>query len=248
MGLFNLFNKKKQSRDLSNGYYDVDFHSHLIPGVDDGSKSIEESIEIITFFQSLGVRKMITTPHVSMEYYPNKHEDILEKFHHLKEGVLKAGIEVELSLAAEYMIDDGFRALMNQGGLLTFGDNYLLIELGSFAEHPDFSPLIFDLQSSGFNVILAHPERYSFWHSQKEMYTTLKERDVIFQLNALSLTNIYSKEVNKTAKWLIENKMIDFIGSDVHHASQKEIYRKALSSNLFDKLKEAGTVRNNELL
>jgi protein-tyrosine phosphatase len=248
MGLFNLFNKKKQSHDLLIGYYDVDFHSHLIPGIDDGSKSIEESMEIITFFQSLGVRKMITTPHISIDYYQNQHNDILERFQILKDAISSAGIKMELGVAAEYMIDDGFRTLMNNGGLLTFGNNYLLVELSSFSEHPDFSPLIFDLQSSGYNVILAHPERYSFMQTNKEMYTKLKERDVIFQLNCLSLTNVYSAEVNKTAKWLIENKMIDFIGSDVHHASQKHLFQKALTSKLFDKLKETGTIRNNGLL
>ncbi len=248
MVFFNLFSKKDNSSEVSPEYFEVDFHSHLIPGIDDGSKSIEESIEIITFFQSLGVKKMITTPHVSMEYYPNKQEYILERFLRLKSEIEKAGLAMQLEVASEYMIDDGFRTLMNQGNLLTFGDNFLLIEQGSFAEHPDFSPLIFDLQSSGFNVILAHPERYSFWHSHKDKYTTLKERDVFFQINALSLTNIYSAEVNKTARWLIENKMIDFIGSDVHHASQKEIYKRALSSSLYTKLKETGIVRNNVLL
>jgi tyrosine-protein phosphatase YwqE len=248
MGFFSLFHKSKPDRDLSHGYFDVDFHSHLIPGIDDGSKSYDESIDIITFFKSLGVQKMITTPHISMEYYPNKHEDVIERFQKLKEEVAKAGMDMKLEVAAEYMIDDGFRALMNKGNLLTFGNNYLLVELSGFSEHPDFSSLIFDLQTSGYNVILAHPERYSFWHTNKKMYTTLKERDVIFQINALSLTNVYSTDVNKTAKWLIENKMIDFIGSDVHHASQKEIYRKALSSTLFDKLKETATIRNNELL
>ncbi|MEI6852907.1 MAG: CpsB/CapC family capsule biosynthesis tyrosine phosphatase [Bacteroidota bacterium] len=248
MGLFNLFNKKKQDGDAIPVYYDVDFHSHLIPGIDDGSKSIEESIDIITFFQSMGVKKMITTPHVSMEYFPNKRDDILERFSRLQEDIAKAGLSVQLEVATEYMIDDGFRALMHQGNLLTFGDNYLLIELGSFAEHPDFSSLIFDLQTSGYNVILAHPERYSFWHSHKDMYTTLKEREVLFQINALSLTNVYSTAVNKTAQWLIENNMIDFIGSDVHHASQKEIYKKAIGSKLFDRLKEKGTIKNNGLL
>jgi tyrosine-protein phosphatase YwqE len=248
MAFLKLFNKKRQSHDLPIGYFDIDFHSHLIPGIDDGSKSIEESLEIITFFQSLGVRKMITTPHVSMDYHPNKQADIIEKFQHFKDEVAKAGIEIELEVAAEYMIDDGFRALMNKGDLLTFGDKYLLIELSSFSEHRDFSPLLFDLQSSGFNLILAHPERYSYWHNHKNAYTTLKERDVLFQMNALSLTNAYSTEVNKVAKWLIENKMIDFIGSDVHHASQIEIYSEALSSKLFEKLKETGTVRNNGLV
>jgi tyrosine-protein phosphatase YwqE len=146
------------------------------------------------------------------------------------------------------MIDDGFRKLMNKGNLLTFGDNYLLIELGGFSEHPDFSSLVFDLQSNGYGLILAHPERYSFWSDHKDIYSIPKEREILFQMNALSLTNVYSIEVNKTAKWLIENQMIDFIGSDVHHASQIDLFKKAFNSKLFARLREKATVRNNDLL
>jgi protein-tyrosine phosphatase len=248
MGLLDLFNKNKPNKDLPLTYYDVDIHSHLIPGIDDGSKSYEESFEIISFFKSLGVRKMITTPHLSFDFYQNKHEDILDGFKLLKEKVSNARIEMDLSVAAEYMIDDGFRSLINKGNLLTFGDNYLLIELNGFAVYPDFSSLIFDLQSSGYKIILAHPERYPFWHNHRQEYISLKERDVMFQMNALSLTNLYSPAVNKTARWLIENKMIDFIGSDVHHASQQALYMKALSSKLYYKLKERETIRNNDLL
>jgi len=247
MGLFDLFKNKKPEEDQPLSYYHVDFHSHLIPGVDDGSRSYEESIEIITFFQSLGVRKMITTPHISMDHFPNKHGDLAEKFLQLKEKVSEAGIEIELGLAAEYMIDDGFREIMNKVGLLTFGNNYLLVELSGFAEHPDFSSLIFDLQSSGYNVILAHPERYLYMDSNRETFIKMKEREVLFQVNALSLAGVYSERVMKTAKWLIENNMIDFVGSDVHHASQKGLFRKAIQSKLFAKLNESATVRNSEL-
>ncbi len=248
MGLFSLFNKTQSGGTDTPEYYQVDFHSHLIPGIDDGSKSYEESAEIISIFKKLGVRKMITTPHISMDYYPNKETDILNRFQLLKTEMTNAGMDMELEVAAEYMIDDAFRKKMEAGNLLTFGKKYILVELSGFQEHPDFSPLIFDLQSTGFDVILAHPERYSFYQSDRKKYTILKERDVIFQMNALSLTNIYSKEVNKTAQWLIDNKMIDFIGSDVHHAHQKHNYIKALSSTLYRKLQKTNSVKNNSLL
>ena len=148
MGL-NLFNKKIEIQKSFAGFYEVDFHSHIIPGVDDGSRSVEESIEIITFFKSIGLRKMITTPHISTDYHQNKQVDIMEQFRILKDGVIKAGIDIELEVAAEYMIDDGFRDLIDKGNLLTFGNNYLLIELSSFTQHPDFFNLIFDLQRLG---------------------------------------------------------------------------------------------------
>jgi protein-tyrosine phosphatase len=247
MGMFSFFNKNK-SDDLSSPcYYEVDFHSHLIPGVDDGSKSHEESGEIIAFFKSLGVRKMIVTPHISMDYYKNSPSDILEKFQLLKTEMINSGSDMELAVAAEYMVDDGFSALVEKRDLLTFGDNYLLVELSSFMQHPEFTASVFELQTAGYNIILAHPERYSFMHKQKDEYTNLKERDIRFQLNILSLTNAYSAEVNKAAKWLIENKMIDFIGSDIHHASQIDYYRKALSTNLFTKFRETNPIKNNSL-
>lgn len=249
MDFFSLFNKKnKQSGDRSIAYYDVDFHSHLIPGIDDGSQSYEESFGIISFFKSIGVKKMITTPHVSLDFFQNTHEDILERFRLLKEAARNAGIDMELEVAAEYMIDDGFKTLMNTGNLLTFGDRFLLVELGGFSLHPDFSQILFDLQSAGYNVILAHPERYAMWYHSKQEYTHLKERDIIFQLNVLSLTNAYSAEVQKTAKWLIENNMIDFVGSDVHSTPQLALYRNALQSNLYQKLRDKEIIRNNELL
>lgn len=247
MGFFSFLSKNKIEKNTPE-YFSVDFHSHLIPGIDDGSKSLEESADIVRFFYSLGVRKMITTPHISMDYYPNKPEQILLGFNTLKEYISSLGIEMKIEVAAEYMIDDGFPDLIKNGGLLTFGDKYILIELGGFMLHPEFFNSVFELQSSGYNVILAHPERYSFWFHDKKIYKELKDRDICFQMNLLSLTGYYSSEVNNSARWLIDNKMVDFIGSDVHHFQQKDHLLRAIQTPLFEKVKNSGTISNNNLM
>ena len=243
MGLFSFFTKNNTQRSDKN-YLSVDFHSHLIPMIDDGSKSIEESIDIISFFKSKGVKKMITTPHISMDYFPNTYDDIVRQFNEFCKNVSDAGIEMDFGIGAEYMIDDGFKKIIDEKKFLTLGHNFILVELGTFAEHPDFSESLFELQCAGYQVILAHPERYSFWHRNKNIYFELKEREIFFQLNLLSLTNIYSSEVNIVARWLIENKLVDFIGSDVHHNTQLQAYNKAINSPLFSKMMHDCDIKN----
>jgi tyrosine-protein phosphatase YwqE len=246
MGLFSFISKNKENHADKN-YLPLDFHSHLIPTIDDGSKSLEESLDIISFFKNKGVKKMITTPHISMDYFPNTRDDILKRFDEFRRAVADAGMDMELGLGAEYMIDDGFKKIVDEKKFLTFGNNYLLVELGTFSEHPDFSARLFDLQCNGYQVILAHPERYSFWHRNKDIYFDLKEREIFFQLNLLSLTNIYSSEVNAMARWLIDNKLIDFVGSDVHHNSQLQTYSKAINSPLFAKMMHDCDIKNTVL-
>lgn len=225
----------------------TDFHSHLIPGIDDGVKTLEEASEIISFFSKLGYKKMITTPHISFDYYNNSAKDIESGFEKLKTHINGICPDMKLGVAAEYMIDDGFRKHFENRNLLTFGNNFLLVELSWFNIHPEFNSIIFDLQASGYNVILAHPERYSFWSDKIQNYEKLKERDIFLQLNLLSLTSYYSHQVNRTARKLIENNMIDFIGSDVHNPQQLPMLQKALGSGLLDKLLASGKILNNSL-
>lgn len=244
MGLFSFISKKNILTHADRDYLPLDFHSHLIPLIDDGSKSLEESLDMISFFKSKGVKKMITTPHISMDYFPNTYDDILKRFDEFRNAVAISGQDIELGIGAEYMIDDGLKKIIDGKKLLTFGNNFILVELGTFTEHPDFSARLFDLQCAGYQVILAHPERYSFWHRNKDIYLELKEREIFFQLNLLSLTNIYSSEVNIMARWLIENKLVDFIGSDVHHNTQLQAYNKAINTPLFSKMMHDCDVKN----
>ncbi len=247
MSLINFFGSKKESETDYSQHYSVDIHSHLIPNVDDGVRDIEESINLITFFKSIGIKKIFTTPHISMSF-PNSPEKIYNIYGQLKDELIKRNIGIELEVAAEYMIDDGFRTIFESGNLMTFNNNFVLIELTTFSPHPDFYNLLFEMQSNGYTIILAHPERYMFWQNDLNTFKKLKDRELVFQLNLLSLTNIYSSEIHKMAMWLIKEKMIDLVGSDIHNEQYIPIIKDVLSGKLFQSLINSGQVKNNALL
>jgi len=164
MGLFEeLFSGQKLSDPLDLRRLEVDIHSHLIPAIDDGVNSFEEALDLIKRLYDLGIRKIITTPHIKNDYYKNTPEIINRGCESLKHFVEQAQIPVEIVAAAEYLIDDGFEDKLKKGDLMTFGDNFLLVELSYYDPHPNLSSIIFNLQIEGYKVILAHPERYSYW-------------------------------------------------------------------------------------
>ena len=143
-------------------------------------------------------------------------EIILKGLEAIKEKLAEENIDIDIEAAAEYRLDEGFEEKMKKGSLMTFGDNYLLVELSYYNPHPDLNNLVFNLQVEGYKVILAHPERYSYWFDSWEKFTELKERNVYLQLNAVSLAGYYPDPVSKIAKKFIDEGMIDFLGTDVH--------------------------------
>lgn len=225
----------------------TDFHSHLIAGLDDGSPDIESSLEMIRKFQELGYKKLITTPHVMNDYYKNSKSDILQGLEELKTACSDAGIEMELEAAAEYYLDEGFEELFRKKELLTLGDNYVLFELSFLAEPQNLQEIIFQLQTAGYKTILAHPERYRFWYMDFEKYRDLKNRNVFFQINMLSLAGVYSPETKKIAQKLIDEGMVEFIGSDCHNITQLKMIEENLGRKYLHKLLDSGQLKNTEL-
>lgn len=191
-------------------------HSHLIPGVDDGAESIETSLSLIQGLLSLGYKRIITTPHIRPDYFPNTREDLLERFADLKAAVKAAGIEVELACAAEYFVDYDFEATLEDNDLLKFSGNHVLIEISTFSPPPNLHETLFKLRIKGYQPILAHPERYVFF-TKMEDFQKLKDFGCLFQLNILSLTGHYGKAVKDLANQLLKKDMIDLLGTDCHH-------------------------------
>lgn len=247
MEISDFFSKKKTPAVSYESYYSIDIHSHIIPGIDDGAQTIEESLEIIAFFQSIGIKKIITTPHISGSY-PNTNDIILSGYSQLKNKLIEINPDIDLHVAAEYMVDESFTNIIKQKKLLCFGKNFILIEFPYFSTHPDIHNVIFSLQSDGFSIIIAHPERYVFWGDTLNTFKKLKERGVFFQMNLLSLTSIYSEEIQKNAHWLIKNQLIDFVGSDIHHISAAPYIKNVLKEKLFFKMIETNQIKNNALL
>lgn len=207
---------------------EVDFHSHLLPGIDDGSPDMNTSLNLIRGMQALGFRKLITTPHVMSDFYPNTREIILRKKTEVQEALEEMGMEISFDAAAEYYIDETFAALLKKEPLLTLPGNRVLIEMSFQQAYIDLHRVVFDLQMKGYHPIMAHPERYPYLRSIDD-YENLKTMGCQLQLNLLSLTGYYGKPVQQSAKMLLQNDLVDYIASDLHHERHAAQLRQALS-------------------
>ncbi len=229
MGLFGkLFGKKVpelEPVDLS--ILKVDVHSHFIPGIDDGAATIEDSIELVAGMKSLGYSKVITTPHVMSDYYRNTPEIILSGLEKVREALKVHGIDMEIEAAAEYNVDADFEPKIDKKELLTFGDNYVLFELPFMQEPPMLNDVIWKLQTTGYKPVLAHVERYGFWHNNWDKIEEIKNRGVYLQLNIGSLTGAYGPEVKSIAEKMVDEGMVDLVGSDCHHSRHISMIKEA---------------------
>jgi len=220
MGLFSrIFPKKEltiEPIDLSSLRNDI--HSHLIPGIDDGSPDMETTITLLKKFIDLGYKKVITTPHIMSDYYKNTPEIILSGLDKVKAEIIKNNLDIEIEAAAEYNLEPEFENLLEKNNLLTFGaDKYLLFELSFFDEPSRLNDIIWKMREKGFSPVLAHVERYAYWHKDYDKIEEMINRGVKLQVNIGSIAGAYGLEVKKIADRLIKDKIIDFVGSDCHH-------------------------------
>ncbi len=210
---------KKNKRSVYNYFeaIEVDIHSHLIPGIDDGSPNLTTSINLITQMGELGFQKIITTPHIS-ELYPNNGDSVLDGLILIKKQIAFERIDIELTVAAEYMVNDIFeKKLKDDEALLTLPNKHILIEMSHLSEPINFFHVLSILRSKGYTPVLAHPERYRFYNKSLVEYQNLKSYGCLFQLNFLSLIGYYGQAISDCAWLLINNNMIDFIATDIHH-------------------------------
>ncbi|MBI5217913.1 MAG: capsular biosynthesis protein [Bacteroidia bacterium] len=248
MGLFqNIFGKGKNADPANLATLITDLHSHLIPGVDDGVKNVEQSLELITAIHSLGFSKIITTPHVMSDTFRNTPEIILAGLADVKKAVKEAALPVTIEAAAEYYIDDHFAEKLKNKEVLTFAGNKILIELPFFNEPQNFLSVIFELTVAGYKPVLAHVERYTYWYHDFENYIKLKDRDVLFQMNIVSLCDEGSGHLKKMTEKLIDADMIDFIGSDAHSMQYIEKIKSVLTNRHLKKLVDSGRLLNHTL-
>lgn len=223
----------------------VDLHSHLIPGIDDGAKDLDDSVTIIKELINQGFSKIITTPHIISDLYKNTPETINSGLEILKRRLANDNVEIDISAAAEYYVDYDFEQRIGNENFLTFGEKYLLIEF-SFLEAPrNMYDIIFKLQLEGYVVVLAHPARYQYFNLKD--YESLINRGVLFQLNLLSLIGYYSNQIKTNAKLLIDNKFVSFVGTDCHNLNHARLYPKCMISKSWHELVNSGTLINSKL-
>ena len=247
MGLFNWLKKdNNHTNGIDLSVLNTDIHSHLIPGIDDGSPDMDTSLALLKDLEMLGYKKIITTPHVKTEYFQNdvtKLDDLCER---LRRAARFEGIKLDIEVGAEHLLDEGVNQRIKNGQFKTFGDNYLLVELPFMFPPFGLDGYIFELQLAGYKLILAHPERYLYWLNDFNQFIRLKDSGVLFQVNIISLGNYYGKDVYNLAKKLIDNNMVELLGTDTHSAKHIEAVRKSCSSSLLKKLLESGRIINKE--
>lgn len=193
----------------------TDYHSHLLPGVDDGVQTAEDSLEILRLYEQLGIREVWFTPHI-MEDIPNTTAGLRNRFEQFQKQYTG---NIHLHLAAEYMLDNLFKERLAHRDLLPIGEegNHLLVETSYFNPPMDLYGMIEKIKSAGFIPVLAHPERYTYM-GEKE-YHRLKEAGVMFQSNLPSLVGGYGNPVKKKVEELYSKAMINLYGTDTHTLS-----------------------------
>ena len=204
-----------------------DIHSHILPGLDDGSPDVETSLQLVKGLEALGIKRSIATPHIIGDMYRNTPATINAALQILKDAFIKEKIDFEVHAAAEYMLDDYFMNLLHSDvPLLTLEKNILLTEL-SYAMPPDkLEKIAFEIIISNYRPVMAHPERYFYYHKNYDAYYRLKELGFMLQVNLLSLTGYYGIPTAKAAKFIFEKGLADLVGTDMHHIRHLEILSK----------------------
>ena len=206
----------REPLDLS--VFRYDFHSHLVPGVDDGAPELAASLEMIDALVSLGYQGAVTTPHVMADMYPNTPDTLRPPFEALQRAIAERHPHFKLALGAEYFLDASLLHTVQSGGELLTPGGRLLFEL-AFSAPPDAGLLqefIFETQVKGLQPVLAHIERYPYWHRELHRFEALHEQGVWLQVNAASLAGAYGPEIQQAAESCIDRGWVSLLGTDAH--------------------------------
>lgn len=240
--MLSFLQSKPYLKDLLGGNY-IDIHSHLLPAIDDGATDLSSTERLVNSFQEMGFSQFITTPHISHYIWNNSREKIIDNYNETKHFLEKRNIKTPFKAAAEYFMDDWFETHLQNEKLLTLKDNYVLVEMSYLNAPIQLYKILFDLQVAGYIPVLAHPERYLFYHKNFNEYDKLKKAGCRFQLNLLAVVGYYGTEVTKIANQLLKKGMYDFTGTDVHHKNHITALNQKIKTDNISVLKE--TIENN---
>jgi tyrosine-protein phosphatase YwqE len=252
--MFSFFKKKKPEpsvpapKDFS--FLGADMHSHLAPGIDDGSPDLETSLELVRKLKALGYSRLITTPHVLPGIHDNDSGKITVAFERLRAYIAEQEPDMRLGIAAEYFLDGYFLNEILPQGLLHFGaEKYVLVEVSMAGWPHQFSDIIFSIQANGYTPVLAHPERY-LYEEDPNKYLGWKEKGMLFQMNLLSILGYYGRGVQQLASRYLDHQLYDFAGSDLHHARHAQHLHKLAAEHpeIMSRLAGYGLWRNTSLL
>lgn len=224
-------------------------HSHLVPGIDDGAPDLSTSLQLIRGLMDLGYRKVITTPHINADFFPNTPEVIQGGLAAVKAELTHESIELPMQAAAEYLMDDSFTRRLERGeALLRLQDNLVLVELSFIVPAINLMDILFQLQLAGYQPVLAHPERYLYFGANKNWYDELRNAGCLFQLNLLSFSGYYGPQTRDIANYLVKKGYVEYLGTDLHHSKQLEQIRtSAVITRTVERLIDTGSIRNMTL-
>ena len=236
--IFNFFKSKPTLKELiPNGF--VDIHSHILPGIDDGAKNIEDSIKLIEKMRDLGFSKIIGTPHTYTGLYDNTNDSIKKSYEKLKKKLTE---NINIGYASEYMLEKSIIERAQNNKLLCLKDNYVLVEMSFISKPIALYEILYEIKVNGYIPVLAHPERYLFIKSFGEYYK-LKKYGCLFQANLLSSTDYYGTHIRKNLEKLIDMGLIDFTGSDIHNKQHIKAFENQVFIKKIDKLNQI--IENN---
>ena len=248
----NLFKKEEEvppSALTDYSLLQIDFHNHVLPGIDDGSKNMDDSVAMLRNFAALGIKKVVASPHSMADGYINPTAKIIEKRDEVRAAIKANNIDIQFDAAAEYYMDELFMSKIETKDLLPVGKNYILMELSYLSKPTNTRDAIYKLQVAGYNLILAHPERYPYYYEDSfAHYQDFKDRGVYFQINLGSLVGKYGGQARYTAEKMIDEGMVEFASSDLHNLGQFETLRECLKSKHLEKLLTSDKLRNKLLL
>jgi protein-tyrosine phosphatase len=206
-------------------------HSHLLPDVDDGIRTTDDALTCLRQFAEWGIQHVVTTPHISQDMYPNTSDLLRNVAAELRTQLETEQIPLTFDVAAEYMVDELFVKRLQENDLLSFGaERYVLIETGWASLPRQLNTWTFQMQVQGYKPILAHPERYPYFRGKTESLVELRQQGCLLQLNLMSLAGRYGAEARRMAQALIQNGLVDFVSSDLHHPRDLPILEKAMQT------------------
>lgn len=217
----------------------VDMHNHLLPGIDDGLKTIEDTLICLRQYADWGIHRVICTPHVSQDYYPNTADQLLQVAGTVQQAIADAQLPITLTVAAEYLLDEQFDQLLHEDQLLCFGPaRYVLIETGWAAPPQQLDQWLFTMQLKGYTPVLAHPERYRYYQDDPDQLKQLRAQGCLFQLNLMSLVGRYGSRTQRLALDLLDERCISFVGSDLHRPADLPILQTVFTTSAWQPLQE----------
>lgn len=233
--IFSFFKGEPDKPALNYSSIMVDMHSHILPGIDDGAKTPADSIALIRSMMSLGIKKIIATPHMMADFYKNTPETINASLEILRAELKKQGIDIVVEAAAEHYFDETFEPMINKRSLMTMGDNYTLFEYPFMSPPPNAFTVIQKMIEWGeYKPILAHPERYGYMNL--DAIADVRSWGCSIQMNTIALTGYYGNTIKKKAEAMIDESLVDFISSDMHHLKHAAAFRDALKTPYMEKL------------